>query len=70
VAQLTSAGALLVFTGALTAEDVINGRSQMRKNTHANATDSGVMINNEIVRMCSLVKPNQYQCMSISECVR
>ena len=50
--------------------DVINGRSNTRKNTHANATDNGVVISNEIVRMCNRVNPNQYQCISTNECVR
>lgn len=52
------------------AVDVINGRSNTRKNTQANATDNGVIISNEIVRICSLVKPSQYQCISTNECVK
>ena len=60
-------GAFLDLVAARTALDVINGRSQTRKNTHANATDSGVIISNETVRMCNLVKPNQYQCISTNE---
>ena len=55
------------WPGAFAAVDVINGRSNTRKNTHANATDNGVVISNEIVRMCNLVKPNQYQCISTNE---
>lgn len=46
----------------------MNGRSHTRKKSHANPTDNGVSINNEIVRMCSLVKPNQYQCINTKEC--
>src|SRR5689334_12988232 len=47
--------------------DVMNGRSQMRKYNHANATDIGTIMSSEIERMCSRVKPNQYQCISTKE---
>jgi hypothetical protein len=65
----SSTGVYLGFAGAFTAgaRGVIKGRSQTRKNTQANATDSGTIIRSEIERMCSLVKPNRYQCINTNE---
>ncbi len=63
----STTGAGSSFAGAFTDEDAINGRSNRRKNTYANVTDNGVVISNEIVRMCSFVKPNQYQCIRTRE---
>jgi hypothetical protein len=51
VAQLTSGEAFLDFAAAFTALDVMNGRSKTRKKTQPNATDNGVMIKSEMVRM-------------------
>ena len=61
-------GASTGFAGTFTAAGkVINGRSKTRKNSQANATVSGVIITSEMERMCHLVKPNQYQCISTKE---
>ena len=67
-------GAGVDFARVFTAVEVMKGRSNRRKNTQANATDSGVVISTEIVRMCSFeTKPvpvHKYEGMSQVKSVR